>query len=92
MTRLHVVQTSAHATVRATATGTAAATGDRSRLTHHADALRGAWIDGQQTGVRLGYMQGWRYGLACGALGVIFGGLLCGAVALLADRAGWLPW
>jgi hypothetical protein len=52
-----------------------------------ADTLRAAWIQGQAAGTRRGYVQGWRCGVVCGALGMAVAGAIA---ALLAQSAGWL--
>lgn len=59
---------------------------DRSRTAPHTDALRAAWTDGHQRGVHTGYLQGWRYGLLCGAC------TLAAAASLLLGVAAGLGW
>ena len=61
---------------------------DASRPAPHTDALRKAWFAGQQQGFKAGYVQGWRWGLACG-----FSTLLCLAILIMgvAIGLGWQP-
>lgn len=59
---------------------------DRSRPAPHTDALRAAWTDGNHRGLHTGYLQGWRYGLLCGAC------TLAAAASLLLGVAAGLGW
>lgn len=71
------------------------------RLVHQANderhwhAVHGAWKDGQAVGERAGYVQGWRWGLVCGACACLAGVLLAGAACLVLGvqvvLPAWLP-
>ena len=50
-------------------------------------AQRAAWNAGELTGHRVGYVQGWRWGLVCGVCAAVAGGLLC---CFAAWALGWL--
>ena len=60
---------------------------DASRPAPHTDALKAAWNDGFHYGERVGYVSGWRLGVATGAGAMAL--LACGAVAA-ARHLGWL--
>lgn len=78
MSRLTLVQTPAPA--------------EPARISPHMAAVRGAWVDGHHMGVRRGYTQGWRYGVACGALATLCACVVGAGVIQLLLAAGWLPW
>lgn len=52
-------------------------------------AMRGAWRDGQAVGERQGYTTGWRWGVVCGACGVV---ALALAAAAVGGLLGLQPW
>ena len=61
--------------------------GDRSRSAAQAEALHAAHLNGRELGERVGYVQGWRWGFAGGAIVASVGS----AAALFVLRAlGWL--
>jgi hypothetical protein len=60
---------------------------DASRSPQQHLALRGAWLDGQDHGERLGYVAGWRWGALTGACVMA---LLAAAALAAALGLGWL--
>lgn len=74
--RLTLVQTPAHPV-----TGQAASF-DASRPAPHTDALRNAYFAGHQQGFRKAYVQGWRWGLACGVCTTLCLAILLTGIAI----------
>jgi hypothetical protein len=66
--------------------------GDASNPAPQTAALQIAWAHGRGMGVQVGYTQGWRYGVLCGAVGTLAATAAVVGLVWVALQAGGLSW